>query len=175
MLYAPTWRDDLATNSAPLPWSTTSTWRRPRRRSGDGLRLLLRGHRFHPGGAREGTGPRLIDVTTYPEINDLILASDVAVLDYSSLRFDFALTKRPMVFLVPDLDEYTGGVRASSTRSRTRRPARWSTTADEVVDQLRDLDGVRREHAEETALQRTLQLPAGRTVGGEGVVRTFFS
>ena len=31
-----------------------------------------------------------VDVTDYPEISDLYLASDVAVVDYSSLRFDFA-------------------------------------------------------------------------------------
>ena len=54
---------------------------------------------------------RVLDVTDYPEINDLILAADVAVLDYSSLRFDFGLTGKPMIFLVPDLDFYTGGAR----------------------------------------------------------------
>ncbi len=56
---------------------------------GDSHVILLRGHRFHaPGRSRRG----VVDVTDHPEINDLVLASDVAVLDYSSLRFDYALT-----------------------------------------------------------------------------------
>ena len=54
----------------------------------------------------------VVDVTAHPEINDLVLAADVAVLDYSSLRFDFALTGKPMVFLVPDLADYHGGTRS---------------------------------------------------------------
>ena len=104
VLYAPTWRDDLATSyrsadhgAAPRPESATE-------RLGEEYVFLMRGHRFHARGARRsGRTARLIDVTDYPEINDLILAADAAVLDYSSLRFDFALTGRPMIFLVPDL------------------------------------------------------------------------
>ena len=53
----------------------------------------------------------VLNVTDYPEINDLILASDVAILDYSSLRFEVALANVPMVFFVPDLDEYEGRLR----------------------------------------------------------------
>ena len=44
-----------------------------------------------------------IDVTEHPEVDDLVLAADVAVLDYSSLRFDIGLAGRPMVFFVPDV------------------------------------------------------------------------
>ena len=32
--------------------------------------------------------------------------ADVLILDYSSLMFDFALTKKPCFLYVPDLDEY---------------------------------------------------------------------
>ena len=86
---------------------------------GDSHVILLRGHRFHaPGPSRPG----VVDVTDHPEINDLVLASDVAVLDYSSLRFDYALTGRPMVFLVPDLEDYTGGVRGLPLPVRRDRP-----------------------------------------------------
>ena len=49
-----------------------------------------------------GIDERVIDVTYYPDVTDLCLASDAAILDYSSLRFDYALLRRPMVFLVPD-------------------------------------------------------------------------
>ena len=77
--------------------------------------LLMRGHAFN---ARIRTdrlrsGDRVLDVTDHPDVNELILASDAAVLDYSSLRFDYVLSGRPMVFLVPDLEEYDrtrGGV-----------------------------------------------------------------
>ena len=58
----------------------------------------------HSERVRIGRTERTHDVSEYPEINHLILASDVALLDYSSLRFDWALTGKPSLFFVPDLD-----------------------------------------------------------------------
>ena len=93
VLYAPTWRDDLATSYRSSPLVGHLDLETSSKALGDDFVLLMRGHRFHPGQRRSAEKARLIDVTDYPEINDLILASDVAVLDYSSLRFDFALTE----------------------------------------------------------------------------------
>ena len=62
----------------------------------------------------------MLDVTGHPEVNDLVLASDVAVLDYSSLRFDYAQTGKPMVFLVPDLDSIQCAASCFPSRSRPR-------------------------------------------------------
>ena len=85
----------------------------------------------------------MLDVSSYPEINDLILASDAAVLDYSSLRFDFALTGKPMVFLVPDLETYSGASRGFLYPFTESAPGPLVATTDEVIDLLRDLDGLR--------------------------------
>jgi CDP-glycerol glycerophosphotransferase len=116
----------------------------------------------------------MVDVTTYPEINDLILASDAAVLDYSSLRFDFALTKRPMVFLVPDLDTYTGGVRGFLYPFEESAPGPLVDTPDQVIALLRDLDGLQRRYADELeAFHRTYNyLQDGRSA--QKVVQAFF-
>jgi CDP-glycerol glycerophosphotransferase len=106
---------------------------------GDSHVVLLRGHRFHaPGASRHG----VVDVTDHPEINELILASDCAVLDYSSLRFDYAMTGRPMVFLVPDLDDYTGAVRGLLFPFEETAPGPLVSTTDEVVALLRDVDAL---------------------------------
>jgi CDP-glycerol glycerophosphotransferase len=80
-----------------------------------------------------------VDVTDHPEVNELVLASDVAVLDYSSMRFDYAQTGRPMVFLVPDLDDYTDGVRGFLFPFADTAPGPHVTTTGEVVDQVRDV------------------------------------
>ena len=40
------------------------------------------------------------------ELNDLLIAADVLITDYSSAIFDAALLRRPMVLLVSDLEEY---------------------------------------------------------------------
>lgn len=48
----------------------------------------------------------VIDVTAFDDIQELLLASDVLISDYSSLIFDFAITKRPCFLYVPDLKKY---------------------------------------------------------------------
>ena len=51
-------------------------------------------------------GENVLDVTKYDDIQELLSISDVLISDYSSLMFDFGLTKRPCFLYVPDLDEY---------------------------------------------------------------------
>ncbi|WGL52885.1 CDP-glycerol glycerophosphotransferase family protein [Nocardioides sp. BP30] len=147
ILYAPTWRDDQATNWREAEAVHHLDVAEASRRLGDDYVVLMRGHRFHAAVLKRSEGARLIDVTTYPEINDLIVASDAAVLDYSSLRFDFALTGRPMVFLVPDLADYTGGIRGFLFDYRDTAPGPLLDTADQVIHALGDLDGLAREWA----------------------------
>ena len=153
VLYAPTWRDDQATNYRSAVLTRHLDLESATASLGDDFVFLMRGHRFHArAGERSGRSARLLDVTDHPEVNDLILAADAAVLDYSSLRFDFALTGRPMLFLVPDLSSYTGGVRGFLYPFEVSAPGPLLTDAEEVVAALRDLPGVTRRYA--TAYER---------------------
>ncbi len=45
-------------------------------------------------------------IDPHTEINDLLMATDVLVTDYSSSVFEWALLRRPLVLLVPDLAAY---------------------------------------------------------------------
>lgn len=47
-----------------------------------------------------------IDASEYPNIQELLLATDLLISDYSSLIWDFSLTYRPGFLFVPDLEEY---------------------------------------------------------------------
>ncbi len=144
VLYAPTWRDDVATSHRSAHLVPHLDVQAAATALGEDYVLLMRGHRFHRISGEDAA--RVLDVSDYPEVNDLILAADAAVLDYSSLRFDFALTGRPMVFLVPDLDTYARGARGFLYPFEETAPGPWVATTDEVVAKLRDLDAVRREH-----------------------------
>lgn len=46
------------------------------------------------------------DVSDYREINDLLLIADELITDYSSVCFEYALLKRPIIFFAPDLADY---------------------------------------------------------------------
>lgn len=49
---------------------------------------------------------RVINVTSYPDVNELYCISDCCVSDYSSSLFDFAITKKPGFIFAPDKDKY---------------------------------------------------------------------
>ena len=48
----------------------------------------------------------VLDLTKYDDIQELLSITDVLISDYSSLMFDFGITKRPCFLYVPDLNEY---------------------------------------------------------------------
>ncbi|QUW21219.1 bifunctional glycosyltransferase family 2 protein/CDP-glycerol:glycerophosphate glycerophosphotransferase [Sporosarcina sp. Marseille-Q4063] len=48
----------------------------------------------------------VINVSTYNDIQELYLLADVLITDYSSIMFDYALLKRPIILYCYDLEEY---------------------------------------------------------------------
>jgi len=52
------------------------------------------------------SGCNVTDVTTYDDIQELLFISDVLITDYSSVMFDFALTRRPCFLYAPDIVDY---------------------------------------------------------------------
>ncbi len=88
----------------------------------------------------------MVDVTTYPEIDELFLAADVLVTDYSSVMFDFCVTGKPMIFLTPDLEQYRDRTRGFYLDFTAQVPGPICATTAEVVAELADLPGLRARH-----------------------------
>lgn len=53
----------------------------------------------------------IYDVSSYDDINDLYIISDLLITDYSSVFFDFANLKKPILFYMYDLEEYRDDIR----------------------------------------------------------------
>jgi CDP-glycerol glycerophosphotransferase len=51
----------------------------------------------------------IVNVTLYPDIQDLLYAADVLVTDYSSTMFDFMLSMKPVILYTPDKETYNRG------------------------------------------------------------------
>ena len=143
VLYAPTFRDYLAKGDNRATMADFFDFRAATEALGDDVVILVRGHAFNARSRkRVGDLPGTVDVTDYPEVSDLYLAADAGVVDYSSLRFDFGVTGKPMVFHVPDLQRYKD-TRGWLFDFEPTAPGPLVDTTEEVVEQLRDLDGVR--------------------------------
>ena len=46
------------------------------------------------------------DLSYYPDVQDLLLITDLLISDYSTIVFEFCLLRRPMLFYMFDLEEY---------------------------------------------------------------------
>ncbi|MFI8889415.1 CDP-glycerol glycerophosphotransferase family protein [Streptomyces paradoxus] len=104
VLYAPTHRDYEAGWTPRLDLATLAD------RLGDDTVLLVRGHYFYGGAASPLTNlrrtGRIIDVSSYDPVEELCLAADVLVTDYSSIMFDYANLDRPIVIHADDWETY---------------------------------------------------------------------
>ena len=47
-----------------------------------------------------------VDVSEFREVNDILFVTDILISDYSSLVYEFAVFKRPMLFYAFDLEDY---------------------------------------------------------------------
>jgi CDP-glycerol glycerophosphotransferase len=165
VLYAPTYRDNLSTDEFRASMVDFLDADAALRALGDGFVILVRGHPMNARVAARATGGggRVIDVTDYPEISELCLASDAAILDYSSLRFDYALTGKPMIFLVPDLELYRDDVRGWMLPYEETAPGPLARDTHDVIDALADLAATGREYepARQAFLRQYLPLEDG--------------
>ncbi|MFI6808517.1 CDP-glycerol glycerophosphotransferase family protein [Streptomyces luteogriseus] len=104
VLYAPTHRDYEAGWTPRLDLAALSD------RLGEDTVLLVRGHYFYGGAASPLTNlrrtGRIIDVSSYDPVEELCLAADVLVTDYSSIMFDYANLDRPIVIHADDWETY---------------------------------------------------------------------
>ena len=70
------------------------------------------GCRYHPN-LKNAPVPRgSVAMTLYPDMQELIAASDFLITDYSSCMFDMAISGKPCILYVPDIKEYTANERA---------------------------------------------------------------
>ncbi|MFE3517104.1 CDP-glycerol glycerophosphotransferase family protein [Streptomyces sp. NPDC059166] len=100
LLYAPTHRDYRRGYVPRLD---------PERLVGDlgpGHVLLVRAHYFYGRTADTAGGQGVVDVTGHPSVEELCVASDALITDYSSLMFDYACLDRPIITYAPDWEAY---------------------------------------------------------------------
>ncbi|WP_336213049.1 bifunctional glycosyltransferase/CDP-glycerol:glycerophosphate glycerophosphotransferase [Nonomuraea sp. LPB2021202275-12-8] len=111
---------------------------------------------------------------SYPEINDLMLASDALLTDYSSVMCDYALTGKPMLFLIDDWDEYRLSERGVYHDLPSIAPGPCVTTSEELIGKLRDLPAVHAAHSGRYAAFRELWCADERGDAAARIVGDFF-
>lgn len=130
-LYAPTFRDDGSTDCYSLDCQRVLD-----ALPGDWYLLI----RLHPNvGSAENLfafGGRVLDATPYPDMQELLVAGDILITDYSSTVFEFAALEKPSFIYASDVEAYQK--MRGLKEDFFRMPYPVCRTNGELVAQLRD-------------------------------------
>jgi CDP-glycerol glycerophosphotransferase len=168
LLYAPTWRDNTRFE-LQLDLESIANDLGPRDV------FLLRAHNHVARTVAETSHPRVIDVSRIPDTPELLLAADVLITDYSSVMFDFAITRRPILLFAYDIDYYRDELRGMYFNLESEAPGPVLRTQDELAAALRDPDTAsdRRSDAYGRFVDRYVPFDDGRAAAR--AVDAFFS
>ena len=146
IMYAPTWR---VRNQFNMKIDIQEL----KKQIQDDYVLMLRIHPFAVKGLKEDLLDEfVINVSNYPSVEELYLASDIVITDYSSVMFDYAILNRPMLFFTYDLEDYRDTLRGFNFDFVAEAPGPLLKTSDEVIQSIVNIDKVAQEHDE--ALQK---------------------
>jgi len=110
LLYAPTFRDNDFSTRGNYNQPININFKKIQEENSDWV-ILLRTHYLVTQNINIKEYENVIDVGNYDEINELYVISDALMTDYSSVFFDYAILKRPMIFFAYDLEEYENELR----------------------------------------------------------------
>lgn len=148
LLYAPTWRDDECYGHGQYKFELKLDLKRMRERLGDDYIVLLRTHYFIADAIDTSEfGDFTRNVCRYNDISELYLISDIIITDYSSVFFDYANLKRPMLFYTYDLEKYRDILHGFYIDMETELPGPMLFTTDEVIDAIQNIDDVSAKYA----------------------------
>ncbi len=157
VLYTPTWRDDhFYAEGGVLPVEMALDAAALLTELGPDVCLLPRLHYLVTSRGAIPETPGMIDVSYYPDVQDLYLAADVMITDYSSTMFDFTVTGKPIIFYTYDLAAYGDSVRGFYFDLEPMAPGPMVETPAELIAALQSLPEVSRQYADRYAeFQRT--------------------
>ena len=146
ILYAPTWRDDEYYGNGKYKFKLKLDLDLLKQQLGEYV-VLLRTHHYIAD-ALDVTGLEefAYNLSKYDDITEIYLISDICITDYSSVFFDYANLKRPMLFYTYDLDKYRDVLRGFYIDMETELPGPLVYTTEEVIDKIKNLNSLNQEY-----------------------------
>ncbi len=148
ILYAPTWRDDEFYAAGQYKFTLKLELPKLRAALGDEYVILLRTH-YYIADRLDVTGMEgfAYNLSKYDDIADIYLISDICITDYSSVFFDYANLKRPMLFYTYDIDKYRDMLRGFYFDMESTVPGPLLYTTEEVIDAIKNIKEISKKFA----------------------------
>ena len=139
---------------------------------GPAYRILVRAHYYYRASSSVDH-PQVLDVSAESDVEELYLAADVVITDYSSIMFDYAYLDRPQVIFAPDWDAYQT-IRGVTFDLMQTPPGAVATTEAELTDIMRTGEYASRAATEARARFIERFCPHTDGLSSERVARRFF-
>jgi len=140
ILYAPTWRDDQHKSGIGYTYEQKLDFDKLKEKIGNEYIILFRAHYFVANKFNfEKYKGFVYDVSGYDDINELYIISDILITDYSSVFFDYANLKRPIIYYMYDFDEYKNDLRGFYI-DIDDLPGKIVMKEDDLVDQVLNIE-----------------------------------
>lgn len=148
ILYAPTWRDNQFYGKGQYKFSLAMDLERLRKEFGEDSVLLLRTH-YYIADQLDLTGLTdfVYNGSKYEDVSRLYLISDICITDYSSVFFDYANLRRPILFFAYDYEDYKDEIRGLYISMEDDLPGPILQTNDELVEALHHMDEITEKYA----------------------------
>lgn len=149
ILYAPTWRDDEFYDKGKYKFTLKLDLNKMKESLGDEYVILLRTH-YYIADSLDVTGVEdfAYNLSKYDDISELYLISDILITDYSSVFFDYANLKRPMLFFPYDLEKYRDVLRGFYIDIEKELPGPLLFTTEEIIDGIKCIDEISEQYHE---------------------------
>ena len=175
ILYAPTWRDDQFYERGKYKFELNLNLEKMRQELSDEYIIILRLH-YHVASVLDVSEFKgfAYDLSTYDDIAELYLISDILITDYSSVFFDYANLRRPMLFYTYDLENYRDKIRGLYFDIETEVPGPLLRTTDQVIHAVQNIESIQSEYSDkyDKFYKRFCEWEDGKA--SENVVREVF-
>lgn len=143
ILYAPTWRDNQFYGKGKYKFSLALDLQRMKEEFSKDSVLLLRTH-YYIADQIDLTGVEdfVYNGSKYEDVSRLYLISDICITDYSSVFFDYANLRRPILFYAYDYEDYKDEIRGLYISMEDDLPGPILQTNEELFDALHHIDNV---------------------------------
>ncbi len=138
ILYAPTWREstDGGKSYEIKPPIHFDEWKKE---LGDQYVVLFRAHHQTTRVLGVQYDEFVREVSSYPAVNDLMIAADILITDYSAIAFDYSILCRPIFCYAYDYDTYLAE-RGTYFQIDEKYPNKSCRTEDELLKRIKEID-----------------------------------
>ena len=137
ILYAPTYRANQHESGVGYVYKEEVDFEKMREKLGEEFIILFRPHYFVASVFNFDKYKGFVyNASDVDDINDLYVISDMLITDYSSVFFDYANLKRPMIFYMYDLDYYRDESNGFYFDVEENLPGKIVKTDDDLIDEI---------------------------------------